>query len=255
LTDAGPANPAVLEAACVAVAGGTLAGVTWSLVGLTWPAAAVGAANGAISGARRIYGWRAPTGPLAFALDSTWGLPMTTAAIVAHGIAATQGRAAGFVTQLSERADRHVYVRGLRIRKGFAITLGNVVCGAGDDVLTSPRRARLVTDHEDVHIWQARWLGPLFPVMYVGWTVLGGATGAVVWLVRRRGEPFTKVVETCAYYLNPFEWWAYSRDDRWPPAHKVAGLGWSRPCVRPFSELPRRSARRRAPAGIPATPR
>jgi hypothetical protein len=250
-----PASPAVLEAAGVAVAGGALAGISWSLVGLTWPAAAIGAANGAISGARRIYGWRAPSGPLAFALDSTWGLPMTSAAIVAHGVAATQGRAAGFVPQLSERSDRHVYARGLRIRRGFAITLGNVVCGAGDDVLNSPRRRALVTDHEDVHIWQARWLGPLYPVLYVGWTVLGGTVGAVVWLARRRGERFGKVVETCGYYLNPFEWWAYSRDDRWPPARKVAGLGWSRPCVRPFSQLPRRNARRRAPAGSPATPR
>ena len=110
MTDAGPAYPTLLEAAGVAFAGGALAGISWSLVGLTWPAAAIGAANGAISGARRIYGWRAPTGPLAFALDSTWGLPMTTAAIVAHGVAGGQGRGAGYVTQLSERADRLVAV-------------------------------------------------------------------------------------------------------------------------------------------------
>lgn len=255
MTDAGPAEPAVLEAVGVAVAGGALAGITWSLFGLGWPAAAVGAINGAISGARRIYGWRAPTGPLAFVLDSTWGLPMTAAAVVAHGVAATPGRAAGFVSPLSERANRHVYARGLRLRKGFVVTLGNVVSGAGDDVLTSPRRQKLVTDHEDVHVWQARWFGPLYPVLYVGWTVLAGAAGALVWLVRRRDERFATVVETCGYYLNPFEWWAYSRDDRWPPPRKVAGLGWSRPCVRPFSQLPPRSARRRAHAGIPAAPR
>ena len=54
----------------------------------------------------------------------------------------------------------------------------------------------------------------------------------VVWVVRYRSARFTRVVESCAYYLNPFEWWAYSRDGHWPPAGKVAGLGWRRPMVR-----------------------
>jgi hypothetical protein len=141
------------------------------------------------------------------------------------------------------------------MRRGFAMTLGNVVSGARDDVLTNPRRQKLVTDHEDVHVWQARWLGPVYPVLYVGWSVLGGAVGALVWLLRRRGDRFGTVVETCSYYLNPLEWWAYSRDDRWPPPRKLAGLGWSRPCVRPFSELPEQSARRRGRAGTPVAPR
>jgi len=42
------------------------------------------------------------------------------------------------------------------------------------------------------------------------------------------------VVESCAYYINPFEWWAYSRANHWPPSGKVAGLGWRRPAVRPL---------------------
>jgi hypothetical protein len=245
-----PLTP-VLEAVATAAAGGVLAGASWSLVGLGWPAAVVGAVNGAIGGVRGIYGWRSLTGPLAFVLDSTWALPMTTGALAAHGVALAQGRRSGYVRQLSTRANRHVYARGLRIRKGFAITIGNVVNGAGE-VLASSRRERLVTDHEDVHIWQARWFGPLYPVLYVGWTVAGGAAGAVLWLVRRRGERLADVVETCGYYLNPFEWWAYSRDDRWPPPHKVAGLGWARPVVRPLSET---NCRRPAPAGIRAAPR
>jgi hypothetical protein len=244
-----------VEAVATAAAGGALAGVTWSFVGLGWPAAIVGATNGAISGARRTYRWRSPTGSLALLLDSTWGLPMTTAAMVAHGVAAVQGRRAGYVAALSTRANRHVYVRGLRMRRGFAMTLGNVVSGARDDVLTNPRRQKLVTDHEDVHVWQARWLGPVYPVLYVGWSVLGGAVGAFVWLLRRRGDRFGTVVETCSYYLNPLEWWAYSRDGRWPPPRKLAGLGWSRPCVRPFSALAEQSARRRGRAGTPVAPR
>jgi hypothetical protein len=242
--------PAV-EAAATAIAGGAAGGAAWSVVGLAWPAAIVGAVSGVVSGARGIYRWRSVSGPVAFLLDSTWALPMTTAAIVAHGAATVQGRRSGYAEALSARANRHVYAKGLQMRKGFAITLGNVVSGAGD-VQGSPRRQKLVTDHEDVHIWQARWLGPLYPVLYVGWTLAGGAVGAVVWLTRRRAEPFTRVVETCSYYVNPLEWWAYSRDERWPPSRKVEGLGWSRPACRPLTET---SRRRPARSGTPAAPR
>ncbi len=64
-------------------------------------------------------------------------------------------------------------------------------------------------------------------------------SACAVWVVRRRREPFGKVVESCAYYLNPFEWWAYSRDDHWPPKGLLAGIGWKRPVVRPFSRVER----------------
>ena len=114
-------------------------------------------------------------------------------------------------TALSRRADRHVYASGFRLRRGFVITIGNTVHGAGEDAATSARRRRLVTDHEDVHVWQGRWFGPLYPVLYVTWMVAGVLAGAVLWVVRGRRERFAGVVETCAYYLNPFEWWAYSR--------------------------------------------
>ena len=150
----------------------------------------------------------------------------------------------GYVPELSERSNRHVYRRGFVPRKGFVITVGNVISGAGD--VEVPRRAQLITDHEDVHVWQARWFGPLFPVLYVGWMIVGGAAGGLVWLDRRRrGDPFTKMVEPCAYYLNPFEWWAYSRDEYWPPTGKVLDLGWKQPCCRPLTE-----ARPNRPSGL-----
>ncbi len=71
--------------------------------------------------------------------------------------------------------------------------------------------------------------------VYVGWMIGAGAVGVVAWAARHRDEPFGKVVETYAYYLNPLEWWAYSRDDHWPPSGKVAGIGWKQPAVRPFA--------------------
>ncbi|HEY5663276.1 MAG TPA: hypothetical protein VIS05_04490 [Ilumatobacter sp.] len=222
------------ETLATAAVGAALAGAVGSLLGVAVPAALIGGANGAICGRRRIYDWRSAKGVAAFALDSSWALTTTAAGLMAHGVAAVRG-AAEFAPQLSERQNRHVYGRGFQPRKGFAITLGNVVNGAGD--LTRPRRAKLVTDHEDVHVWQARVFGPTYPVLYLGWAIGAGAAGGVIWATSRRDERFTKVVESCAYYLNPFEWWAYSRDDHWPPVGKLDQLGWKRPAVRSFASL------------------
>jgi hypothetical protein len=198
------------------------------------PVALIAGTNGAISGWRGIYRWSSPKGVVAFALDSTWASATTLAGLVAHGVGVVR-RDAGFSAELSRRHNRHVYARAFQPRKGFATTLGNVVSGAGD--LSKPRRAKLVTDHEDVHVWQARWFGPAYPVLYVGWAAGGALAGSAVWAVARRDERLGKVIESCAYYLNPFEWWAYSRDDHWPPSGLVERLGWKRPAVRPFTSI------------------
>lgn len=228
-------RPRTFECLATALGGGALAGAACSVVGIGIPAAVVGAANGALAGRRAIYRWRSCTGPVAFVLDSTWALPTTAAALVAHAVAACQRDPQNYVVELSERCDRHVYARGLRVRKHFVLTVGNVVNGAGPDVRTSPLRRRVVVDHEHAHVWQARWFGPLFPAIYLGWSIVGGVVGAGVWLARRRRDPFGRTVDTCAYYLNPFEWWAYSREDRWPPPGMVRDLAWPRPLVRPSS--------------------
>jgi hypothetical protein len=223
------------EAAAAALAGTALGGASALVLplGLALPIAVAAGANGAISGWRGIYRWRTGRGALAFVLDSTWAAATTTAGLLAHAVGAAS-RDAGYAPALSRRQNRHVYSNGFCLRKGFAVTLGNVVNGAGD--LTRSRRAKLVTDHEDVHVWQARWFGPAYPVLYGGWLVGGALAGGVLWVTRRRHERLGKVIESCAYYLNPFEWWAYSRDDHWPPSGKLASLGWKRPCVRPFTE-------------------
>lgn len=228
----------LLEAVGVAALGGAFAAGVGSVFGLAVPLGAIGAANGAISGWRRIYEWNCSRGLVAFTLDSTWGLPMTAAGLFANAVGMAMPNS-GYVAELSERRNRHVYRRGFMPRKGFAITLGNVIGGAAD--IERERRRRLITDHEDVHCWQARWFGPFYPVLYVGWMVLGGAAGMVIWLIARRSDRFTKVVESSAYFLNPFEWWAYSRDDYWPPSGKVDGLGWKRPCCRPLAVVKQRT--------------
>ncbi len=70
-----------------------------------------------------------------------------------------------------------------------------------------------------------------------GWRVAPWP-GTVVWATVRREQKLGKVIESCAYYVNPFEWWAYSRDDNWPPSGLVDRLGWKQPAVRPFASKP-----------------
>ena len=219
-----------IEAAAVGVLGGIAAGAAGAPFGLAVPFGVVGAANGVMTGWRRVYDWNCSNGLVAFTLDSTWSIPMTAAGLASQVLGVLRGRP-GFDVSLSRRSNRQVFQRGFVPRRGFAITIGSVISGAGDTA--NPRRRRLVTDHEDVHVWQARWFGPIYPVAYTAWMIGGGAVGMLVWASRRRDDRFTKVVESCAYYLNPFEWWAYSRDDHWPPSGKVRGLGWRKPIVSP----------------------
>ncbi|HWL45039.1 MAG TPA: hypothetical protein VNQ73_18995 [Ilumatobacter sp.] len=226
------------EAAATGVAGAVLGGAAASLVGLAVPGALAAGASGALAGWRGIYQWRAPKGVAAFVLDSTWALPTTAAGLFAHAAAAVRGDAQ-YSPELSRRRNRHVYGRGFQPRKGFAITLGNVVSGAGD--VANPRRARLVTDHEDVHVWQARWLGPAYPLAYGGFAAGGAVVGAVA-AALGKGR-FAKLVETYGYYLNPLEYWAYSRDGHWPPSGIAPGIGPQRPVVRAFAGTTRGSSR------------
>jgi hypothetical protein len=238
------ATPQIAEAVVTAAAGASLGALAGWRLGIAVPLGVVGALNGALCGWRRTYDWRSPAGVVGFALDSTWAFATTTGALVAHVAAKVRGDPQ-YHDELSRRHNRHVYGRGFQMRPRFAFTLGNVIAGGGD--LSSERRRRLITDHEDVHVWQARWLGPLYPVAYVGWMVAAGGVGSIAWLTRHRDQPLAKVVETYGYYLNPLEWWAYSRDDHWPPGGKLPGIGWKRPAVRSFSSI-------RGDRGVPATP-
>jgi hypothetical protein len=230
-----------------------LGGLTGRLVGLRPAGVAIGAANGLIGGWRQIYRWRDLRGSLAFGVDSTWALATTSAGLVSHLFAALAtmfGRPARYSEALSQRHNRHVYSGGFRPRKGFVVTLGNVVSGAGD--LTQDRSVKLVTDHEQIHINQARALGPLYPVVYGGSMAAGAAVALAMALTatlnRALAQKFSTrteqasspslfaLIDTYAYYCNPCEWWAYSRDGNWPPPGKLSGRGWTRPIVRPLQE-------------------
>lgn len=217
------------EAVLVAIAGAALGRLTggWvhPVVGVVM--AVVGTLNGALSGWRGIYPWRRLGGCVAFVLDSTWAALPVAVSLLTHPFGWRT-----YLASMSRRHGHHVYAGGFTFKPGFALTVGNVISGAGD--VSRARRAKLIDHHEAVHVWQARWFGPLYLPMYGLWAGLGAAVGFVLWVVRGRTQPRNAMVESCSYYMNPFEWWAYSRDDLWPPPGLHESVGWKRPAVRSF---------------------
>jgi len=240
------------ETALTAAGAGALAGATAGLIGagrtVTTACAAVGVVSGAIAGANRMYDWQSARGRAAFVLDHTWALATTLvgslAWLVNHMLPDT-----GFEQTLSERRNRLVFRGGIVVRRGFAVTLGYVVNGAGGRTgeITQPR-LNLVDRHEDVHVWQARAFGPLYALGYVVWSTCGALAAVVTWPFDRRASIMSRI-DSFAYYRNPFEWHAYSRDDNWPPRSADARLVWRRRFDSVFGREFRGSS------GSPAAPR
>ncbi len=185
--------------------------------------------NGAFGGWRQVHDWRTARGWFAFVGDSTWGLLGTTLGNMLNLVNLARPRS-GYRADLSRRRDRHLFEKGVRLKRGFAFTLGNVISNAstGRETLAEGQR-RLIDRHEDLHIWQNRIFGPLYPATYLVWFVIGVVVGVATWVVKR-GEPkLTRLVETAAYYDNPFEYWAYQRDNHWEDNRADPLLKWRRP--------------------------
>lgn len=198
-----------------------------------WWGAAIGALSGAVAGRYRIYDLATGRGRRALISDHTWALATTTAGVVAAGVNLALG--SPVEQSLSEHQNRLVFTRGVVVRRGFALSIGYVVSGAADaEGRVTPRRRRLVTDHEDVHIWQARRWGPIYPVAYGAWLLVGGVVGCRRWWRDRRtpGRSLRSHLDATAYYSNPFEWRAYTEDRNWPPAGVDPALVWRRPFTR-----------------------
>lgn len=222
-------SPGHAETILAAAGGALLGGAAGWRLGPGGAAAAVlsGGLNGALAGARGIYDWRRLRGWAAFAADSTWGLAGTTAGNLLNLVNLASGKA-GYRPDLSRRQNRHVHDHGARVRRGFAITVGNVMSNTGLD-RTGPadERRRIILRHEDLHIWQNRLFGPLYTMAYGLWTVAGALVGLAVWLLGgRREHRLGRLVETAAYYDNPFEYWAYRRDGRWAVVRADPLLKW-----------------------------
>lgn len=213
---------AALTTAAVSLIGGRSRGWMWG--------AMIGALSGALAGRYRIYDLTTGRGRRALIADHSWALATTTAGVIAAGADLALG--SPIEHSLSEGQNRLVFTRGVVARRGFALSIGYVVSGAADsEGRVTPRRRRLVTDHEDVHIWQARRWGPLYPFVYGIWLIVGGMVGWRRWWSGRRTSDRTLMshLDATAYYCNPFEWRAYTADRNWPPAGIDPALVWGRP--------------------------
>jgi hypothetical protein len=160
----------------------------------------IGALSGLLAGWRQIYEWRTSRGRRAFIADHTWALATTGAGVFTGGLNLVLG--ATVEDSLSRRQNRLVFERGLVTRPGFALSMGYVVSGAADrhGVVTA-RRRQLVTDHEDVHIWQARRWGPLYPTLYALWMIGGFFFGLQRWWAQGSRRPSVMThIDAAAYY-------------------------------------------------------
>lgn len=220
------------EAITTGVLGAVLGGLTGSLWGTPRLGAVFGGVHGWLAGRRRIYRLRHRQGVAAFVLDHTWALTTTMGGTVVIVLSAIRRRLggvdAGFDASLSERRNRFVFRRGFVLRRGFALTVGTVVTGAADaQGEITERRRRLVDEHEDVHVWQARLFGPSYPILYGSWFVMGAMFALARRLVRRSSS-LSDDIDAFAYYRNPFEWHAYTCDHNWPPVGVEPTAVWKR---------------------------
>lgn len=219
-----------LETALTTTAGMWLGGITGFFAGLLVGnpfggfivGAAMGGMNGLISGMTGIYDWSSWKGWAAFASDSTWGLVGTSLGNIVHVINLFYGDA-NYRSDLSRRQNRHVYEGGFALKSDFAFTQGNVISNAGQG--GKGINASFIAQHEELHIWQNRIFGPLFQLTYVVWAVGGFIVGTAVWFTDT-DEDWGSLVETAAYYDNPFEYWAYKNDSNWPPSGANSKLTW-----------------------------
>lgn len=169
-----------------------------------------------------IYDLRTSPGWTDFLLDYTWGLPGTT---LGYGLQLANHfqPSAVYDPTLSALVGFHVYHGGVNL-PGFTSTLGNVTTGLG----TGAKAVDLLVNHEALHVWQSRTFGPLFPTSYVGWMIGGAVVGTGYWMVHP-DQNWYSLVETAAYYDNPWEVWAYVNDGNWPPPRANPALLWQLP--------------------------
>lgn len=218
-----------LETTATALGGGLLGWALGSLIGATDVLTALAAANGAVGGRAGIYDWRKARGWVAFLVDSTWALIGTGIALVLHLVQPFFSDPK-YRFDHSSRANLHVYEGGFSIKPAYAFSVGNVISNAGgktglDGEGGPTRRWKFIQNHEFLHVFQNRLFGPTFQLAYIGWMVFGAGWGFVVWLKDRRD--LGRLVETAAYFNNPFEYWAYVRDDYWPPRDAHPRIAWA----------------------------
>jgi hypothetical protein len=162
-------------------------------------AALVGGVTGYMGGRYQVYDWRRK-GWLQFLADLTWGLSGSAVAALMHGWNALQK-----LRPLDRRQGAHRYGAGFTTGKRFSFTQGNVM----SNLKSGPGEPLFV--HEMVHVLQSRLFGPIYPITYVAWSIVGLVLAVVVSLFAKE---LKSRVDGWSYFSNPWETWAYAKHGR-----------------------------------------
>ena len=199
----------------------TTAAQPFGLPDITAPGSVLTAVSDVVAHELSIYDFADPRGRTAFLLDYSWGLTGTALGGALQIVNTFVIPNSEYDAALSQQLGFFVYNGGIVFFPGFITTLGNVTTNGSGNV-------DVVENHEAVHVWQSRVFGPFFQVSYVAWLAGGAIVGTAVWLTDT-DEDWYSLVETAAYYDNPWEVWAYTNDDNWPPPGANPKLVWKLP--------------------------
>ena len=199
----------------------TAAAQPFGLPDINDPGSLLTVVSGIIAHELSIYDFDDPRGRTAFVLDYSWGLTGTALGAALQIVNTFIIPNSDYDATLSEQVGFFVYNGGIVFFPGFITTLGNVTTNGSGNV-------DVVENHEAVHVWQSRIFGPFFQVSYVAWLAGGAIVGTAVWLTDTN-EDWYSLVETAAYYDNPWEVWAYTNDNNWPPSGANPKLVWKLP--------------------------
>jgi hypothetical protein len=95
-----------------------------------------------------------------------------------------------------ERTFFHTYKEGVRLVPGFGFSQGDSVSADNEFHVW----------HEATHVVQHMIFGPVYPLSYLAWTVVGGIVGFIIGIFRLK--PFQGAYGF-GYINNPWEVWEY----------------------------------------------
>jgi hypothetical protein len=179
--------------------------------GLLWIALVIGGLVGLNDGLWAIQRWLG-FGILTFLLDVTWGLAGSTNGALLHVINIGWGGHGDGAAE--NRQSAHRYSSGFRLKSGFAFTQGAVMSNMGGHGPNSP-----LHNHEFIHVWQNRILGPFFWFSYMGWMAVLFLPALIAGLIAK--SVGNTILYWC-YYNDPWEVMAYTIAN---PSSRT-GPGW-----------------------------
>ena len=179
----------LVETGLTTAAGAALGGAVGLLGGVPLAIAAGVSAglNGAFGGYRQVYDWRTRQGVVRLRRRLHLGPGRDHPGQRAQPGQPRRAQAPATGADFSRRQNRHVFEKGACLKRGFAVTHGNVISNAstGRESLAEERRP-FIDRHEGLHIWQNRIFGPIYQAVYVVWFAGGAVVGAATWALKRR---------------------------------------------------------------------